>query len=151
MVHAADEAVLLDLVQAEHPNAAGGVAILALAGQEGEVTFSLPIGERHRQAVFEAVTGYMPQEFQRFIQFNPESGDLEPLSDGPGEQRLPIVFAVPGGTHAMGIYAPPQPARNRAGPTYGRFRFPVEKVVKWNCVFRTHEEDGIAPGGRDRE
>jgi len=111
-----------------------------------DVTFSLPLGERHRQAVFEAVTGYMPQEFQRFMQFNLKTGDLEPLSDGPGEQLLPIVFTVPSGAHAMGIYAPPQPARSRTGPTYGRFRFPAEKVVKWNCVFRIHDEGGIAPG-----
>ena len=111
-----------------------------------DVTFNLSFGERHRQAVFEAVTGYMPQDFQRFMQFNPKTGALEPLSGGPGEQMLPVVFAVSSGTHAMGIYAPPQPARNRTGPTYGRFRFPAEKVVKWNCVFRVDGQDGIAPG-----
>jgi hypothetical protein len=111
-----------------------------------EVTFRLPVGERHRQAVFEALTGYMPPEFQRFMQFNPKTAELEALSDGPGEQPNPIVFSVPSGSHAMGIYAPPQPAPNRKGPTYGRFRFPAEKVVKWNCVFRAADQDGIVPG-----
>lgn len=111
-----------------------------------DVTFSLPIEERHTHAVFEALTGYMPAAFEEFCQFNPQTGELKPLSDGPGEGPLPVVLSVPGGTHAMGIYAPPQPAPNTTGPTYGRFRFRAEKVVKWNCVFRLTDKNGIAPG-----
>ena len=56
------------------------------------------------------------------------------------------MFAVAGGTHAMAIYAPPQPAPNTMGPTYGRFRFTKEKVVKWNCVFRVRSQNGIPAG-----
>jgi hypothetical protein len=111
-----------------------------------DVVFSLPIGERHTHAVFEALTGYMPPAFEEFRQFNPKTGELEPLSDGPGEVPLPVVFTVPGGTHAIGIYAPPQPSPNTTGPTYGRFRFRAEKVVKWNCVFRVTDKNGIPPG-----
>ena len=111
-----------------------------------DVSFGLPVGERHTLAVFEVLTGYMPPEFSRFLAFNPQSGEVEPLSDGPGEIARPVVFTVPEGTHAMGIYAPPQPATRMAGPTYGRFRFVMEKVVKWNCVFRLHDDRGIAPG-----
>jgi hypothetical protein len=111
-----------------------------------DVTFGVPVGERHTLAVFEALTGYMPPEFSRFLQFNAQTGELEPLSDGPGEIARPIVLAVPEGTHAMGIYAPPQPAPKMTGPTFGRFRFGAEKVVKWNCVFRLHDGEGIAPG-----
>ena len=111
-----------------------------------DVTFSLPAGERHTHAVFEALTGYMPPAFEEFRQFNPKTGELEALSDGPGEGPNPVVFTVPGGTHAMGIYAPLQPAPNTAGPTYGRFRFRAEKVVKWNCVFRVTDRNGIAAG-----
>lgn len=58
---------------------------------EYNVTFSIPLGENHTYAQFEAVTGYMPAEFSRFWKFNPGSGELEPLSDGPGEQALPVV------------------------------------------------------------
>ena len=61
---------------------------------------------------------------------------MEPLSDGPGEQANPVVLAVPGGTHAMGIFAPRQAGAHTSGPTYGRHRFDAAKVVKWNCVFR---------------
>ena len=111
-----------------------------------DVVFKVPAGERHTHAVFEALTGYMPPEFSQFTQFNPQTGALEPLDDGPGEIARPVVFSVPGGTHAMGIYAPPQPAPHTTGPTFGRFRFAVEKVVKWNCVFRVRDDAGIAPG-----
>ncbi len=110
-----------------------------------DVAFSLPIGERHTHAVFEALTGYMPPAFAEFHQFNPQTGEVEPLSDGPGEGPNPVIFSVPGGTHAMGIYAPP-PAANTTAPRYGRFRFRAEKVVKWNCVFRVTDKNGIAPG-----
>jgi hypothetical protein len=111
-----------------------------------DVTFTVPIGERHNRATFEALTGYMPPEFEKFLQFNPRTGDLEPLSDGPGEGPNPVVLSVTDGAHAMGIYAPPQPAAKTTGPTYGRFRFPAAKVVKWNCVFRVRDPSGIAPG-----
>ncbi len=110
-----------------------------------DVTFGLPIGEHHKLAQFEALTGYMPPEFSRFEVFNGRTGLLEPLTDGPGEQRHPVVFSVPEGTHAMGVYAPPQPAPDTQGPSYGRFRFEREKVVKWNCVFRRKNPEGITP------
>ena len=111
-----------------------------------DVSFKLPAGERHTLGEFEALTGYMPPEFGRFLQFNPQSGELDPLSDGPGEIARPIVFATPDGSHAMGIYSPPQSAPHVSGPTFGRFRFREEKVVKWNCVFRIRDAAGIAPG-----
>ncbi len=111
-----------------------------------EATFTVPIGERHTAATFEALTGYMPAEFSQFLLFNPQSGELEPLSDGPGEGPRPVVLSTPGGTHAMGIYAPPQTLPHTAGPSYGRFRFPAAKVVKWNCVFRARNDSGLAAG-----
>jgi hypothetical protein len=110
-----------------------------------DVVFRLP-SERHHEGVFEALTGYMPPEFDRFLQFNAKTGDLEPLSYGPGEVSRPVVLSLPSGSHAMGIYAPPQSVRNSTGPTYGRFRFVIEKVVKWNCVFRVHNEQGLPAG-----
>jgi hypothetical protein len=112
-----------------------------------DVIFTVPASERHHKATFESLTAYMPAEFERFLQFNPQNRDLEPLSDGPAEGPNPLVFAVPSGTHAMGVYAPPQHNINTSCPTYGRFRFIAEKVVKWNCVFRVSDKDGIAPGG----
>lgn len=109
-------------------------------------TFTLPATERHTNAQFEALTGYLPPEFSRFHQFNPEAGKLEPLSDGPGEINRPVVLATETGSHAMGIYAPPQPQPNTSGPRYGRWRFNTERVVKWNCVFRAHDPSGLKPG-----
>jgi hypothetical protein len=111
---------------------------------EYEVTFTVPKGEKHSQAVFEAVTGYMPAEFSRFWQY--DAGELKPLSDGPGEQAYPVVLATPSGRHAMGVYSPEQPSRGFEKIGYGRFRFTDEKVVKWNCVFRVRDPKGLAAG-----
>jgi hypothetical protein len=104
------------------------------------VTFQLPSGEHHNQAVFEALTGYMPESFSRFWHFEPISQTLEPLTDGPGEQGDPVVLATEDGKHAMGIYS-----GERQSKGYGRFRFGPEHVVKWNCVFRV---TNTMPGGR---
>lgn len=113
---------------------------------EYEVTFNVPKGERHRYAQFEALTGYMPPEFRSFLTFRPLTGKLEPLSDGPGEQQFPVVFATETGSHAMGIYSPDQPSRGYEQAGYGRFRFEREKVVKWNCVFRIRDVESISTG-----
>ena len=111
---------------------------------EYEVTFTVPRGEHHTQAVFEAVTGYMPAEFSRFWKY--DTGQLKPLDDGPGEQAHPVVLATPSGSHAMGVYSPEQPSRGFEKIGYGRFRFKAEKVVKWNCVFRVRDPKGIVAG-----
>lgn len=111
-----------------------------------DVTFGVPIGEHHTYAQFEALTGYQPPEFSVFQTFDPSSGQLDSLTDGPGEQPLPIVFSTTSGSHAMGIYSPDQPSPGYAQAGYGRFRFPAERVVKWNCVFRVRDPSGIRPG-----
>jgi hypothetical protein len=106
-----------------------------------DVVFTVPEGESHQQAVFEALTGYMPAEFSQFWKLDRAGGELAPLSDGPGEQSEPIVLATPDGDYAMGIWSPEMDAR------YGRFRFAREHVVKWNCVFRRGGPgQRIAPG-----
>ncbi|HWB00738.1 MAG TPA: hypothetical protein VG713_19730 [Pirellulales bacterium] len=110
------------------------------------VTFTVPAGEHHTFAQFEALTGYMPAKFSTFWKLAPDSGKLEPLDDHPGEQRHPVVLATADGQHAMGVYSPDQPSRGFEQAGYGRFRFAAEQVVKWNCVFRVRNPAGIAAG-----
>lgn len=110
------------------------------------VRFSIPEGERHRFAQFEAATCYMPADFSRFWRFASKSGELLTLDDGPGEQPLPIVFATENGSHAMGIWSPDQPSKGFEKAGYGRWRFKDAKVVKWNCVFRLMDANGVKPG-----
>jgi hypothetical protein len=111
-----------------------------------DVTFGVPVGESHRYAQFEAVTGYMPAEFEVFWKFNAKTGELEPLDDGPGEQPLPVVLATSSGSHAIGVFSPDQPSQGYENAGYGRFRFREANVVKWNSVFRLRDsQKGIAP------
>lgn len=113
---------------------------------EYEVVFTVPAGERHTYAQFEALTGYLPAEFATFWKYLPERDKLESLDDGPGEQEQPVVLATRSGGHAMGVYSPDQPSPGYDKAGYGRFRFQAEKVVKWNCVFRVKNPKGIAAG-----
>jgi hypothetical protein len=110
-----------------------------------DVTFGLPLDEKHVYAQFEAVTGYMPIAFEAFWILNPENKQLEAISDGPGEQAFPVILATANGSHAMGIVARDPTPIGTSGPGYGRFRFVPEKVVKWNCVYRLRDDsNGIA-------
>lgn len=112
------------------------------------VTFTGPGTEAHTYAQYEALTGYMPPEFSVFHTWNPKSGALAKLGDGPGEQGLPVVFSKPDGKYAMAVYSRDQPSKDFENAGYGRFRFRDEKAVKWNCVFRTKSAAPTKPGAR---
>lgn len=110
------------------------------------VTFTVPPTESHRYAQFEALTGYMPAEFSKFWTLDVTTNELHPLTDGPGEQSLPVVFSTPDEKFAMGVWSPDQPSKGYESAGYGRFRFASEKVVKWNCVFRLRDQNGVRAG-----
>jgi hypothetical protein len=109
------------------------------------ITFTLPADERHERATFEILTGYMPPEFSTFLGLRPD-GTLAELGPGPGEQLLPVILATAGGEHAMGCWSPATSRTTGRPPTYGRFSFPDQKVVKWNCVVREADKAGLAAG-----
>jgi hypothetical protein len=113
------------------------------------LTVSLAAGDRNTRCVIEALTGYMPPEFDQFQVFDPQTGRLAPLDDGPGEQALPLVFSTADGRHALGVFsrAPeaPRDGRGTTGPSYGRWNMKKDfRVVKWNCVFRLQNPDGLS-------
>jgi hypothetical protein len=110
------------------------------------VTFTIPKGEVHKHAVFEAVTGYMPPAFSKFWTFDAATQKLAPLSDGPGEQPHPVILSTPDKKHAMGVWSPGLPAQEFKPIGYGRFRLTSRKVVKWNCVFRISHPRALRPG-----
>ena len=109
-----------------------------------QVTFTLPAGERHTHGVFEALTGYMPADFNAFWRFDLKTRKLETLDKGSGEIPSPVILATRDGRYAMGIYAPP--AADTPKPTYGSFEFLGAKVTKWNCVYRVTKHDGLPAG-----
>ena len=108
------------------------------------VTITIPGEEHNKRCDIEAITGYMPPDFKQFWAFDESTGKLEPLDEGPAEQAHPVVFSTADGTHAMGVFAPAAAARHgQTGPTYGRWNFKPEQVVKWNCVYRVTDPDGL--------
>jgi hypothetical protein len=110
-----------------------------------QLTVSLAAEDRNTRCVIEALTGYMPPEFDQFQVFAPNTGKLAPVDDGPGEQPLPLVFSTADGKYAMGVFSRELEApRDARGPTYGRWRMKDFRVVKWNCVFRLQNPDGLS-------
>jgi hypothetical protein len=110
-----------------------------------QVAFTVPADERHARGTFEALTGYMPDEFRSFHVLR-EDGTLADAPAGQGEQPLPLVVSTAAGGHAMGVWSPDvaRTTGRRAG--YGRFRFDKAKVSKWNCVFREQRPEGLEAG-----
>lgn len=100
------------------------------------LTLDGPQSPPHRYAQYETLTGYMPPNFRKFWVVDPTTRKLSPLSDGPGEQTLPIVFSTEDHRFAMGAVAVGKPNWITEPIGYGRFRFDAEKVVKWNVVMR---------------
>jgi hypothetical protein len=113
---------------------------------EYDVTFTTPTPFLSNLGQFEAVTGYMPADFNTYWKYDKTTGNVFSLSDGPGEQNWPVILATSTGTYAMGVYSPNQPSRGFEGAGYGRFRFATEKVNKFNCVFREYSPTGIRAG-----
>ncbi len=115
-----------------------------------EVTFTLPVGERHTHGVFEALTGYMPAEFSRFHTLSPRRRSRARSTTGLANNGGRSCSRPNPAATQWGILAAREATGSRSGgawtgPTYGRFRFPSERVVKWNCVYRLTRPEGIEP------
>jgi hypothetical protein len=111
---------------------------------EHRISFMLPRTRNHAQ--FEVLTAYMPIKFGTFHTFNPATGAMETLSDGPGEQNHPVVLATADGHHALALCTLQPGAARLNGPGYGRWRFEGARVTKSNVVFR---QDGARLGSHD--
>jgi len=103
---------------------------------EVAMTLQTPATQLHRFVQYEVLTGYMPECFSKFYGLDSKSGELVELSDGPGEQAMPIVFSTEDNRFAMGAIAMGRPDWITEPTGYGRFRFEQERVVKWNVVMR---------------
>ena len=106
-------------------------------------TFDIDLKETNRYAQFEVLTGYMPKEFSEFWRVSKTSKELQRLDDGPGEQPDPVILSTRDGQFAMGAISAGHPDWIEPSAGYGRFRFPTEKVVKWNVVYRYREVPSI--------
>ena len=88
----------------------------------------------------------MPPVFSKFWVYDLTKKMLLPLSDGPGELAVPVIFSTLDTRYAMGVWSPGQPSKGFEQAGYGRFRFEAEKVVKWNCVFRETHPTRLSAG-----
>jgi hypothetical protein len=111
---------------------------------EHEISFGM--ARPRAMAQFEVLTAYMPGHFDTFYRYNVSSGQMEPLSDDPGEQNHPVVLATRDAKHALGLMTLQKATPGMRGPGYGRWRFGWQRVTKSNIVFRLKN----APAGTHR-
>ncbi|MCP1845648.1 hypothetical protein ACVIHI_008883 [Bradyrhizobium sp. USDA 4524] len=98
-----------------------------------ETTFH--VAENHSSGGFEALTAYMPPEFNNVWTFNPATSELRLEQVGQGDDALPVIFSTADRNYAIGVYSP---AEERSA--YGRWKF-LERgmsapTTKMNCYFR---------------
>ncbi len=97
------------------------------------VQYDIPSDRTYKYGVFEALTGYMPKDFNHFWTY--QSGTVKPYHVTPNtftEQDKPIIASTADGQYAMGVWSPDLPQR---GIGYGAFLLNFD-VPKWNAVFR---------------
>ena len=58
-----------------------------------EHTITFDLMRPRSMAQFEVLTAYMPGRFDTFYKYNSKTDHMEELSDGPGEQSLPVMLA----------------------------------------------------------
>jgi hypothetical protein len=104
---------------------------------EHRIAFEPPYSEVHSMGQYEVLTGYMPRGFSHLRSYDPTTKTLAELSDGPGEQALPVVMCTPDDQHCAGVYSP----LPLVGGGYGRWRF--VDCVKWNMVVRYANPKGV--------
>ena len=142
-VNAKNSTLLSDIILSKNVQLAAAGIPNAI---DHNVTFSVP--RTYETAAFEALTAYLHPDFSQFWTFDPVTGLRKSITDGPGEQNLPLIFSTPNHQYAFGVHSSELPQRAWQTVGYGRFRFthlkaPGSPTVKWNCVFR---EKDIKPG-----
>lgn len=87
-----------------------------------KVNFYVP--KDYTSGRFEALTAYMPAEFNKVWRFNPLTGEIQ---EGEGNNHQPLILSS--GDHAMGIYA--------KDAIYDSFSAGdlLHPVVKWNVLY----------------
>ncbi len=105
-----------------------------------EATFQIP--EERNNGGFEVIAAYVPADLALFFTYDIAHDALVTVSDGPGQQRLPLVFATEDHRYAIGVFSPGGEARSSA-PIYSRWRFAepsrADKVNKFSCYFLEHD------------
>lgn len=99
------------------------------------VTFEM--SGTHDTALFEAVTGYMPKEFNKHLAYDFDTKSVVSPKTIKGSQELPLIFATNDDRFAMGIYSPDIPFGVKG---YGHASF--EHTEKWNCNFPRRDITG---------
>jgi hypothetical protein len=99
-----------------------------------DVTFHVP--RSYERADFEAVTAYLPAQFDTFWSYDPKADVIKPLSTARGSQATPLVISTKDRRFALGVYSPSLPQQTHPHSGYGWQRFQTENVSKWSCVYR---------------
>ena len=62
----------------------------------------------------------------------------------PASKRCHWSFPPPMEGMPWAFFLGPEAPRDGRGPTYGRWNMKAYRVVKWNCVFRLQDPDGLS-------
>jgi hypothetical protein len=113
-----------------------------------DMKFSFPVA--HRSAGVEALTAYLPRQFDTFHSFDPQSRILTRLHTGDaGAMTMqPVIISTADGKNALGVISRDIARRGFDRSYYAYFRMGgAGAATKWSCVFN---ETHIARGAELR-
>lgn len=84
---------------------------------------------------FEPLTAAVPADFTEAWSFDPATGALTRLDPAPGDHPRPVILALPGGSHAVGIWSPAPPESDADAPRAAFARRPSPGATRLGCVF----------------
>jgi hypothetical protein len=105
-----------------------------------DTKFSFPVA--HRSASVEALTAYLPRQFDTFHSFDPQSRTLTRLHTGDAGALTmqPVIISTADSKNALGVISRDIARRGFDRSYYAYFRFGgAGAATKWSCVFNeTH-------------
>lgn len=128
---------------AQNKTLTGGYLIsksVTFGNVQNSIRFKLQytVPDAHTSGTFE-FTGYLKRPYNQFYTW--QNGSMVPLAAGEfndmGEQPYPII--VTDGFTAMGVYSPQLPQYSWPQAGYGRWKFGLSAVNKWNMVWRDRQ------------
>jgi hypothetical protein len=84
---------------------------------------------------FEALAASVPAEFSEAWSFDRGTGTVSRLDPADGDQRRPVILAMPEGSHALAFWSPNPPAQEADAPRPAFAVRPGTDTTRLSCAF----------------
>lgn len=105
-------------------------------GNAVEVQAGFALSEPATAIRFAPLTAAVPADFTEAWRFDPATGAVSRLDPTISDHPQPVILALPGGSHAIGIWSPARPEGDAAAPRAGFAIRPGADATRLDCHFQ---------------